>query len=92
MQEKSSMVFVIATANDISKLPPELMRKGRFDEIFFLDLPSDMEREEIFKIHLKRVGRDPAKFDTQNFSEKSKEFTGAEIEQSIIDSLLNHSI
>ena len=87
MQEKSSMVFVIATANDISKLPPELMRKGRFDEIFFLDLPSDMEREEIFKIHLKRVGRDPAKFDTKTFSEKSKEFTGAEIEQSIIDSL-----
>ena len=87
MQEKNSMVFVIATANDISKLPPELMRKGRFDEIFFLDLPSDEEREEIFKIHLKKVGRDPGKFDIQLFSKISNEFTGAEIEQSVIDSL-----
>ncbi len=87
MQEKNSMVFVIATANDISKLPPELMRKGRFDEIFFLDLPSDEEREEIFKIHLKKVGRDPSKFDIQLFSKISNEFTGAEIEQSVIDSL-----
>lgn len=87
MQEKKSTVFVIATANDISKLPPELLRKGRFDEIFFLDLPKDKEKEEIFSIHLTKKGRDPKKFDLKSFSTAAKEFTGAEIEQTVTDAL-----
>ena len=62
MQEKYKPVFVVATANDISQLPPELLRKGRVDEIFFVDLPTEEEREEIIKIHLKRKNRDPQKF------------------------------
>ena len=63
MQEKTSPVFVIATANDVRALPPELMRKGRFDEIFFVDLPSREERKTIFEIHLKKKQRDPAAID-----------------------------
>ena len=59
MQEKTSPVFVVATANRIEALPPELLRKGRFDEIFFIDLPKAQEREEILRIHLARRGRDP---------------------------------
>ena len=62
LSEKTSPVFVVATANDISQLPPELLRKGRLDEIFFVDLPSDAEREEIFRIHLERRHRDPDRF------------------------------
>lgn len=87
MQEKKSTVFVIATANDISKLPPELLRKGRFDEIFFLDLPKEKEKEEIFHIHLTKKGRDPKNFDLAAFAREAKEFTGAEIEQTIVDAL-----
>lgn len=87
MQEKKSTVFVIATANDISKLPPELLRKGRFDEIFFLDLPKDKEKEEIFAIHLTKKGRDPKNFSIKEFALAAKEFTGAEIEQVITDAL-----
>jgi len=87
MQEKKSTVFVIATANDISKLPPELLRKGRFDEIFFLDLPKDNEKEEIFSIHLQKKGRDPKNFNLKEFSKVAKDFTGAEIEQTITDAL-----
>jgi SpoVK/Ycf46/Vps4 family AAA+-type ATPase len=89
MQEKNSTVFVIATANDITKLPPELLRKGRFDEIFFLDLPKDKEKEEIFHIHLQKKGRDPKNFDLVNFAKAAKDFTGAEIEQVIIDALFS---
>ena len=63
LSEKTAPVFVVCTANEIAHLPPELLRKGRLDEIFFVDLPSETEREEILKIHLKRRGRDPAKFD-----------------------------
>ncbi|MFA6235915.1 MAG: AAA family ATPase [Bacteriovorax sp.] len=87
MQEKKSTVFVIATANDISKLPPELLRKGRFDEIFFLDLPKEKEKEEIFSIHLAKKGRDPKNFNIKDFSIAAKDFTGAEIEQTITDAL-----
>lgn len=89
MQEKKSTVFVIATANDISKLPPELLRKGRFDEIFFLDLPKEKEKEEIFQIHLQKKGRDPKKFDLVTFAREAKDFTGAEIEQAITDALFS---
>ena len=63
LSEKTSPVFVIATANDVSALPPELLRKGRLDEIFYVDLPSEAERREVFVIHLQKRARDPAKFD-----------------------------
>lgn len=63
MQEKTAPVFVFATANNIGSLPPELLRKGRFDEIFFVDFPSTLERKKILEIHLKKLKRDPAKFD-----------------------------
>jgi len=87
MQEKTAPVFLIATANDISALPPELLRKGRFDEIFFLDLPSQRERMEIFKIHLQQRGRDPQSFDVKLLADLSKGFSGAEIEQVVISAL-----
>jgi len=87
LQEKKDPVFVIATANDITSLPPELVRKGRLDEIFFVDLPSAAEREEIFRIHLRKRGRDPAKFDLKRLCAESRGFSGAEIEQSIISGL-----
>ncbi len=87
MQEKTSPVFVIGTANDISALPPELLRKGRFDEIFFVDLPQVQERREIFAIHLARRGRDPLTFDLNGLAVAADGFSGAEIEQLVIDGL-----
>ncbi|MCJ7750938.1 MAG: AAA family ATPase [Armatimonadetes bacterium] len=87
MQEKIKPVFVVATANDISQLPPELLRKGRFDEIFFVDLPSESERKEIFTIHLGKRQRDPNAFDLDRFAAESSGFSGAEIEQAIISAL-----
>ncbi len=87
MQEKTSPVFVIATANDISKLPPEMLRKGRFDEIFFVDLPQVQERREIFAIHLAQRGRDPLAFDLNHLAIASEGFSGAEIEQVVISGL-----
>jgi SpoVK/Ycf46/Vps4 family AAA+-type ATPase len=87
MQEKTAPVFVVATANDISILPPEILRKGRFDEIFFIDLPSHDERAEIFAIHLARRGRNPLSFDLDLLADKSEGFSGAEIEQVIISGL-----
>ena len=83
LSEKTAPVFVVATANDISQLPPELLRKGRLDEIFFVDLPSPEERKEIFRIHMTKRGRDAAKFDLAALAGGSKEFSGAEIEESI---------
>jgi SpoVK/Ycf46/Vps4 family AAA+-type ATPase len=87
LSEKSAPVFVVATANDISQLPPELLRKGRFDEIFFVDLPIVEERGEVFRIHLAKRGRDPEQFDLAAMAEASKDFSGAEIEQAIISAL-----
>jgi ATP-dependent 26S proteasome regulatory subunit len=87
MQEKTSPVFVIGTANDISALPPEVLRKGRFDEIFFVDLPQIQERREIFAIHLATRGRDPLNYDLNQLAQASEGFSGAEIEQLIIDGL-----
>lgn len=87
LQEKTVPVFVVATANDISTLPPELMRKGRFDEIFFVDLPSEKEREEIFEIHLRKRNRDPQKFDIDALAKATPGFSGAEIEQLVIEGL-----
>jgi len=87
LSEKTAPVFVVATANDISQLPPELLRKGRLDEIFFVDLPSAAEREEIFRIHLLKRRRDPAHFDLPALAAASEEFSGAEIEEAIISAL-----
>ncbi|MEW6556991.1 MAG: AAA family ATPase [Elusimicrobiota bacterium] len=87
LQEKISPVFVIATANNIAQLPPELLRKGRFDEIFFVDLPKKAERKEIFKIHLQKRGRNPENFNLDLLAEKSDGFSGAEIEQAVISAL-----
>jgi SpoVK/Ycf46/Vps4 family AAA+-type ATPase len=87
LQEKTAPVFVIATSNNINLLPPELLRKGRFDEIFFVDLPSSEEREEIFAIHLDKRYRDPNNFDLLQLARVSEGFSGAEIEQAIIAGL-----
>jgi ATP-dependent 26S proteasome regulatory subunit len=87
MQEKQRAVFVIATANDISELPPELLRKGRFDEIFFVDLPDTDARRQIAAIHLRRRKRDPSAFDLDALAEASLGFSGAEIEQAIVSAL-----
>ena len=87
LSEKSAPVFVVATANDISQLPPELLRKGRFDEIFFVDLPSPEERAEVFRIHLAKRGRDPERHDIAAMVEASRDFSGAEVEEAIISAL-----
>ncbi len=89
LQEKTAPVFVIATANDVRHLPPELLRKGRFDEIFFVDLPNIHERELIFRIHLSKRGRDITEFDTWQVAENSEKFSGAEIEQVVIDAMFS---
>jgi len=89
MQEKNSSVFVIATANDITALPPELLRKGRFDEIFFVDLPFEDERLKILTIHLKRHGRDIKKLgaNMSTVAKCTENMSGAEIEQLVISAL-----
>ena len=87
LSEKTAPVFVVATANDISQLPPELLRKGRLDEIFFVDLPTKEERKEIFNIHLGKRGRDPQPFDLDSLVACSENFGGAEIEQAVISAL-----
>lgn len=87
MQEKDRPVFVVATANDISGLPPEFLRKGRFDEIFFLDLPNLEERKDILKIHLQKNNRNPDDFEIDALATCSDEFSGAEIEEAVKESL-----
>ncbi len=87
LSEKSAPVFVVATANDVSQLPPELLRKGRLDEIFYVDLPLDQERAEIFRIHLAKRNRNPDEFDIPALVAASQEFSGAEIEEAIISAL-----
>jgi len=84
MAEKKKPVFLVATANDIERLPPELIRKGRFDEIFFVDLPSSPHREEILRIHLRKRNLDPAKFDLAALAAATEGFSGSEIEQAIV--------
>jgi SpoVK/Ycf46/Vps4 family AAA+-type ATPase len=83
MQDRQSPVFVVATANDVTSLPPELLRKGRFDEIFFVDLPKLLERKTIFKIHLEKRNRNPKNFNLELLADLSESFTGAEIEAAI---------
>jgi ATP-dependent 26S proteasome regulatory subunit len=87
LSEKTAPVFVVATANDITQLPAELLRKGRLDEIFFVDLPAEEERRDIFAIHLERRGREAARFDLEALAAASENFSGAEIEQAIISAL-----
>ncbi len=87
MAEKQQQVFIVATANDISRLPPELMRKGRMDEIFFVDLPDFDSRVEIFAIHIKRREQDTAKVDLHALAKASEGFTGSEIEQAVVSAL-----
>jgi len=84
MQEKTSSVFVMATANRVERLPGEFLRKGRFDEIFFVDLPTSLERQAIFKIHLNKRRSEISRFDTEQLAKVSDGFSGAEIEQAII--------
>jgi hypothetical protein len=88
LQEKRADVFVVATANDLSALPPELLRKGRFDEIFFVDLPDAAEREAILRIHLSLRKQDPARLDLGRIVAAADGFSGAELEQVVIVALL----
>jgi hypothetical protein len=87
LQEKKAEVFVVGAANDLGRLPPELLRKGRFDEIFFVDLPDASERQEIWTIHLALRRQDPAAFDLGDLVADSEGFSGAEIEQAIVAAL-----
>src|SRR6266545_3427913 len=87
LQEKRSPVFVIATANNVHQLPPELLRKGRFDEIFFCDLPSGEERKQIFDIHLRKKNRDPSSFDLDKLVTATGDYSGAEVEQAVVAAL-----
>jgi hypothetical protein len=87
MQERASRVFLVATANSVEELPPEMMRKGRVDEVFFVDLPDPKARGQIFRLHLARRGEDPAKFDLDQLSAASDGFSGAEIEQAVVSAL-----
>jgi hypothetical protein len=87
LQDRTAPVFVAATCNDVRQLPPELIRKGRFDEIFFVDLPTLPEREAILVLHLTNRGRDATAFDIPHLAEAAHGFSGAEIEQAIVSAL-----
>ena len=87
MSERKKRVFLVATANDIQSLAPELLRKGRFDDIFFVDLPDQSTRQEIFDIHLRRRKRVPNEFDLATLADRSDGFSGAEIEQAVVASM-----
>jgi AAA+ superfamily predicted ATPase len=89
LSEKKSPVFVVATANNISQLPPELLRKGRLDDIFFVDLPNQEEREAILRVHLELRGRDPDKFRLAKLASLADGFSGAEIEEAIVAGLFD---
>jgi SpoVK/Ycf46/Vps4 family AAA+-type ATPase len=87
MQDRKAPVVVVATCNDVTQLPPELMRKGRFDEIFFIDLTDAEDRKAIFSVHLSKRKRDPAGFDLDALTAASEGFSGAEIEQAVVSGL-----
>lgn len=89
MQEKDAPVFIAATANQIDLLPPEILRKGRFDEIFFVTLPNQEERNQIFQIHLRDRGKDPTLFDLSSLAKNSEGLSGAEIEQVVISAMFD---
>ena len=80
MQEKTTQVFVVTTANDISALPPELLRKGRFDEVFYVDFPNEQEREAIFKVHLQKRKKLTPDIDLQKLAKATNQYSGADIE------------
>jgi SpoVK/Ycf46/Vps4 family AAA+-type ATPase len=83
MQERKLAVFVAATCNNVTVLPPELIRKGRFDELFFVDLPSADERKQVFSIQLTKRKRNPANYDLDRVAAAAKGFSGAEIESAV---------
>jgi SpoVK/Ycf46/Vps4 family AAA+-type ATPase len=87
LQEKTTPVFVIATANNVQALPPELLRKGRFDEIFFCDLPDREDRRQILDIHVRKKRRDPGQFDMDKLVDATVDFSGAELEQAVVAAL-----
>jgi len=87
LQEKKTPVFVVATANDVSQLPPEMLRKGRWDELFFVDLPNQAEREAIWQIQIAKYGRDSKEFDIVQLARATDGLTGSEIESAFIDAL-----
>jgi len=87
LQDRRGDVFVVATANDVSRLPAEFLRKGRFDEVFFVDLPDEETRTAIFRIHLVKRGQEPASFDLANLAASSEGFSGSEIEQAVVAAL-----
>lgn len=87
LQEKTAPVFVAATANEVQQLPPELARRGRFDEVFFVDLPAAQERQDILAIHLRLRGRDPSKYPVEALARSMDQYSGAEIEQVVIAAL-----
>jgi len=91
MQERKALCFLAATANDVHRLPPELLRKGRFDEIFFVDLPTHQTRESIFRIQLQKRNLDPDQFDCARLAGETQDFSGAEIEQLVISALYHAS-
>ena len=84
MQDHSGEIFTVATANNISSLPPELLRKGRFDQIFFVDLPDPASRREIFRVHLAKRGVNPETLDIDHLVDETRGFSGAEIETAIV--------
>jgi SpoVK/Ycf46/Vps4 family AAA+-type ATPase len=79
--------FVVATANDVSQLPPEMLRKGRWDELFFVDLPTQTERESIWKIQIQKHGRNPKEFDLVQLARITDGFPGSEIEQVFVEAM-----
>jgi SpoVK/Ycf46/Vps4 family AAA+-type ATPase len=87
MAERDSRVFIVATANQVDALPPELLRKGRFDEVFFVDLPDADSRQQLFDLHLRKRSLDPAGFDLAGLATASDGFSGAEIEQAIVSAM-----
>lgn len=89
MQEKTANVFVVATANDVSQLPPELLRAGRWDQMFFVDLPNQTEREAIWNIQIGKHGRNPGDFDTIQLARASDGLTGSEIEAVFVEGLFD---
>ena len=87
MQEKTKPVFVLATANDVSALPPELLRKGRFDEVFYVDFPNPDERAEILKVHLRKRNKDDSRIDVEELVQETDEFSGADLEGVVKDAV-----
>ncbi len=87
LQERAGAVFAVATANDVSRLPPELLRRGRFDELFFVDLPDAAARRAILALHLRKRSREPARFDLALLSDSCENFSGAELEQVVVGAM-----